>query len=303
LLPSKELRELSKRVDICLSKKTSPKGCDIRFRQFYWLMVFDDRGELTGAYQLSKGLTAARKRGMKLPAALVSIVDAGLKAGPSLEELERRYLADRGSQKTLNALRSKIDAMDGVGQIRLADFLVATASKTADPASARAQGVLVEAAACDHQVINHAAYARLRRSIEGFIAEYPGHSSCTQLLEPLTNVAMKYTFDLRSRCRDYAKAWSSVESSEEAKAGLRKLSQRLLERCDAEVAKAEKKLGRMKPKAYGVLRLKARLGRAQETLDGLDAARTIGVMRPIHAEWRKDATAGLGEQETPEQRN
>ena len=49
LLPSKEVLELSKRVDICLSGRATPKGCDIRYRQFYWLLVFDAKGELVFA--------------------------------------------------------------------------------------------------------------------------------------------------------------------------------------------------------------------------------------------------------------
>lgn len=301
MLPSKELRELSKRVDICLSGKTTPKGCDIRYRQFYWLMVFDDRGELLSACRLADRLTEQEKRfGRSLPEGLVAIVDSGLKAAPSLEELERRYVKARGSKDAVEALREKIKSMAGVGQIRLADFLVKTASKTTDPGLARARGVLVEAAACNRQVINHAAYARLRKSIEGFVRDYPAHASGADLIKPLADVALKYSFDLPAACKAYASAWSGMKTeSDDARNGLRRLSEQLLLHCDAEAARADKKLRRMKPDAYGRLRLQARLGRARETLDGLRATRTIGVFRPIHAEWRRDASEKLSAQEQP----
>ena len=297
MLPSKELRDLSKRVDICLSGKTVPKGCDIRFRQFFWLMVFDDRGELLTACRLSDRLTEERKMfGTTLPESLVSIVEKGLKAGPSLEQLERRYIAEHGSNEALDGLRKKIKAMEGVAQMRVAAFLARAAPSTADPALSRANGILMEAAACNRQVINHAAYAKLAKSIEGFVEDHPDHPSCGDLVKPLANVALKYAFDLPARCKVYAKTWTSMKTdSAKAVEGLRKLSQQLLVHCDAEVTRAATALRTMKPNAYGRIRLLARLGRAQETLDGLAATKTFGVMRPIHADWRKAAPAKLQE--------
>ncbi len=297
LLPSDELRELSKRVDICLSGKTTPKGCDVRFRQFYWLMVYNDRGELMAANRLAVGLREQKKLGLSLPEGLVALVDDGLRAGPSLEQLERSYIEQRGSSKAFEALSEKIAAMDGVAQIRVADFLVAAAPKTADPGLSCVRGILTQAAACNHQVINHAAYARLRQSIEGFIQEHPDHQACTDLVEPLANVALKYSFDLPARCKAYAEAWDNTSSeSSPVRDGLRKLSKRLLEHCASEVEQAKKKLRGMKPGAYGQVRLLSRLGRAQATLDGLKKKKTFGVMRPIHAEWRKDAAARLDQE-------
>lgn len=298
MLPSKELRELSKRVDICLSGKTTPKGCDIRFRQFYWLMVFDDQGELLTACRLADRLTEQEKKfGRTLPEGLVAVVDSGLKVGPSLEELERRYIKAKGSAETFEALREKVKAMEGVGQMRLADFLAKTAGKTADPGLARVRGVLVEAAACDRQVINHAAYARLRKSIDGFIKDHAGHPSAGDVISPLADVGLKYSFDLAAVCKAYASTWSEASPSGVARGALRKLSQQLLDHCGEEIARADKKLSRMKPDAYGRLRLQARLGRAQETLDGLKTSKSYGVFRPIHAEWRRDAAAKLSEQD------
>ena len=55
---------------------------------------------------------------------------------------------------------------------------------------------------------------------------------------------------------------------------------------------------REEPGAYGRLRLQARLGKAQVTLDGLDTTKTFGVMRPIHSDWRRDAAAKLARQES-----
>jgi len=299
LLPSQELRDLGKRFDICLSGKTAPQGCDIRFRQFFWLMVFNDRGELMTACRLSDRLTEQKKLGKTLPEGLVSIVESGLKAAPSLEELERRYIAERGSTKALDALRKKIKAMEGVAQMRVAGFLGKAAPDTADPGLSRANGILMEAAACDRQVINHAAYNKLAKSIEGFIKNHPDHPSCLDLIEPLANVALKYTFDLRARSREYAKEWAAEKThSAAARNGLAMLRRRLLAHCSAEVARAEKQLSTMKPRAYGRLRLQARLGRAQETLDGLDATKSFGVMGPIHAEWRRDAPAKLAREKS-----
>lgn len=300
MLPSQELRDLSRRVDICLSGKTAPRGCDIRFRQFFWLMVFSDRGELLTACRLSDRLTEQKKFGQTLPQGLVSIVESGLETSPGLEELERRYIAERGSTKALDALRKKIDAMEGVAQMRVAAFLRKAASDTADPVLSRANGILMEAAACDRQVINHAAYNKLARSIEGFIEDHPDHPSCVDLIEPLAGVALKYTFDLRARCREYAKVWAAKKTrSAAARDGLAMLRRRLLAHCDADVARAEEQLSTMKPRAYGRLRLHARLGLAKQVLEGLGATRSFGVMRPIHADWRADAAAKLAKQRSP----
>ena len=295
LLPSSELKELARRVDICLSGKTAPEGCDIRFRQFYWLMLFDDRGELVTACRLADRLSEQKKLGMSLPESLVAIVDSGLQVSPSLEQLERRYVDERGSATAYDALVEKVDQLQGVGQMRVADFLVSSAASTADPVLSRVRGILMRADACDHQVINHSAYAVLRKSIEAFIDDHPGHSLCGDLVEPLTDVALKYTFDLPAMCRSYAQAWSGMTAdSRQVREGLSGLSRQLLARCEGEVTRAEQRLARMKPGAYGWLRLQARLGRARQTLDGLDSTKTFGVMRPIHAEWRSDATARLG---------
>lgn len=292
MLPSAELRELSKRVDINLSGKISPKGCDIRFRQFYWMMIFNPEGELMYACNLSDELTKRMKIGLFLPQAFVSSVESGLRAEHSLEDLEQRYIAEHGTEAAYLALRDKVEAMAGVGQMRVAAFL-SKATETADPGLSRARGILVATDACNRQVINHAAYAALRKSIESFVREFPTHPSAPSLIEPLGNVALKYTFDLSSKCEAYAREWMSVESgSKEVKASLAELARQLLEYRDTEIARAEKRL-REFPEAYGALTLRARLGQAQETLTGLDNGQTFGVFKPIHAEWRTEATTKM----------
>ena len=295
LLPSQELHELSQRVDVCLSGKTTPPGCDVLFRQFYWLMVFDARGELLSACRLADQLTEKKKLGLSLPESLVAVVDEGLQVSPSLEQLERRYIAERGSEAAYDALVEKVKQMEGVGQLRVAEFFVQSAAKTADPVLSHVRGILMQADACDHQVINPAAYAQLRKSIEAFIQQHPGHPLSGQLLEPLLGVGLKYSFDVSGRCEVYAQKWSDEAAGPpQTLEGRRALAQALLALCKDDVKRAAEKVAGMKPRAYGRLRMQARLGRAQQTLDGLDATKTIGVMRPIHAEWRRDAQASLG---------
>ena len=290
MLSSNELRELSKRVDINLAGKTSPKGCDIRYRQFYWMMVFNPEGELMSAYNLSDELNKGKKLGLTVPQAMVFTVEGGLRAEHSLEDLEQRYIAERGSEAAYLALREKLTTMAGVGQMRVAEFL-SKATETADPGLSRARGIFVAADACGRQVINHAAFAALRRSIESFVLEFPTHPSASDLIEPLGNVALKYTFDLSSKCEAYAREWTSMDSgSKDAKASLAGLARQLLEYRDAEIARAEQLL-REKPEAYGALTLSARLGQAQETLLGLGNGQTSGVFKPIHAEWRNEIAA------------
>ena len=293
MLPSDELKELSESVDINLSGKTSPKGCDIRYRQFYWMMVFNGEGELAAAYNLSDELTT-RMKTLKLtvPQAMVSAVESGLRVEHSLEDLERRYVAERGSEASYLALRQKIDAMAGVGQMRLAEFLKSSSGETADPGLSHARGILVAANACGRQVINHTAFAALRNSIEEFMIHRPTHPSSRDLIEPLVGVALKYTFDLSAKCEAYAREWTRAGVPEEAKASLGGLSKQLLDLCAADLARAEQSL-RADPTAYGADRLRARLGQAEETLKGLDTGTTFGVFKPIHAEWRVEATSKL----------
>ena len=242
MLPSEEVRVLSERVDICLSGRVVPPGCDIRFRQFYWLMVFSSKGEILAAYRLADQLSKQKKLGSSLPQGLVNVVDAGLKTKVSLEQLERRYISERGSARAYEALKDKVSQMERVGQMRVGKFLAKVAHETADPGLSRARGILMVSDACDHQVINHAAYANLKKLIEGFIQDYPQHPSCLDLIEPLANVALKYSFDLRSRCEVYAKAWSArLCKNELARKGLQKLSQKLRDHCDAEVERLHRR--------------------------------------------------------------
>ena len=286
LLPSTEFAQLADQFDICLSGKTAPKGCDIRYRQMYWVMVFDSKGELITACQLAKRLPKYTKSGDSLPEAFAAIVEEGLHATPSLEQLERNYYESRGAEVAYQALRNKMDSLDGVGQMRLAHFLESVASKMRDPNLSRVRSLLVESHACSHQVINHAALTKLRGRIENFLETSPGHTSCGDVIEELLNVGLKYSFDVTVKCQAYAGNWGRYDTT---RVKHRELGKLLLKRCAEVLANEKKKFLGMKPKAYGRLRLQARLGDAQATLSDLVTTKTFGVMRPIHAEWRKDA--------------
>ena len=290
LLPSKQLRGLARRVDICLSGRTAPTGCDIRYRQFYWLMVFDQRGELLGARRLAEGFQEQKELGNTLPDGFVTLVEECLQATPSLEDLERRYLSARGSEDAHKSLQDKVASLAGVGLFRVAQFLKDAAARTDDPGLSIARGIRMQSSACASQVISHSAYARLRKAIEEFIAQHPEHPACASLIEPLTDVALRYTFDLASVCDDYATAWSAAARGA-ARKPLQRLARRLKEQCTTALGQAEKRIATMKPKQYGYLRLLARLGRGNATLEGLKKKRSFGVMKPIHAEWRAAAAA------------
>jgi len=105
LLPSPQMVELSERFAICLSGKRTPKGCDVRYRQFYWLMVFDREGELRHACRLGDELTASMKEGLGVADAFVEAVDAAYKKPMSLQQAQRAYLRARGSDASFAALQ------------------------------------------------------------------------------------------------------------------------------------------------------------------------------------------------------
>lgn len=295
MLPSKALKDLSKSVDICLSGKTAPEGCDIRYRQNYWLMVFDAKGELVAACDLGKELTRGKKKRQAIPDTFSAFVERALKDGQSLESFERRYVAERGSDASHAALVAKVESMDRVGQMRVVSFLERVANQTDDPVRSRVRGIQLNAAACNRQVINHGALLSLRESIESFIAERPEHPACHELIEPLCDVALKYSFDLPARCEAYAAAWNSGPHPDAAARSARAmLSSALLRHCESEVTRGSAKLEEMDEGEYGLAKELARLGEAKRLLDVLATTKSFGVMKPIHAEWRKNARAKLG---------
>jgi len=288
LLPSPELKQLSGRFAICLSGKTSPANCDIRYRQMYWLMVFDGQGELRGACRLGDELGKVMKQGFDVPNAFVEIVEAAIDQPTSLEQLQRNYLSARGSDASYEALKEKLEQLQGVGKMRVARFLVDAKAKTEDPLRSHARGLQVEADACSRQVINYAAFAKLRDGIAEFVATNPQHPAAAELLEPLLQVGLKYSFDVASKCRAYAKLWSSGGTE----AGERRADQ-LLKQADELLAKAREERRGMKPRQYGLLRLQAVCGDAEAVLATLETTKTFGVFRPIHAEWRTEAKAKI----------
>jgi hypothetical protein len=288
LLPSQQLVDLSKRFAICLSGKKSPANCDIRYRQMYWLMVFDDKGELRSACRLGDQLTKVTKQGFDVPNAFVEVVEQAIASPTSLEQCERDYLASNGSAKAFAALQAKVKELQGVGQMRVAGFLATASGQAKDPVRSRARGLQVEADACSHQVINYEAFAKLRDGVVEFVAAHPEHPAAAELLQPLLEVGMKYSFDLEAKCRAYAQTWSRGDQ-----VARKKLAARLLKQAAKMVAAAKQGLLERKPGAYGYLRLQAVCGDASAVLAGLETSKTFGVMRPIHAEWRTEAKAKL----------
>jgi hypothetical protein len=286
LLPSPQLAELAKRFSICLSGKTSPANCDIRYRQLYWLMVFDAKGELRSACRLGDKLTKVTKEGFDVPNAFVEIVEEAIEQPLSLEQLERDYVAARGSNESFDALLAKVEQLEGVGQMRVAKFLAAVKAETKDPVRSQARGLQVEAGACSHQVIAHAAFEHLREGVVEFVSAHPEHPAAVEMLKPLMEVGMKYSFDVAAKCRAYAQRWSR-----DGVAAHERLADLLLKQSDTLVRSAAKKLQSMQPRDYGYLRLQAVCGDAEGVLATMETTKTYGVFRPIHAEWREEAAA------------
>lgn len=286
LLPSQPLRDLSERFDICLSGKIAPTNCDIRYRQLYWLMVFDAKGELRSACKLGEQLGVVMKQGFDVPNAFVEIVEQGIKEEHSLEQLQKAYIASKGSQQSFVALQEKVAALRGVAQMAVARFLADQAHAVADPELSRARGLLVEADACSHQVINHQAFANLRSGIVGFLHDHPDHPIALDLLQPLVQVGLKYSFDATGKCSAYASQWLQAKDKTAAR---QRVCKKLLALCHEAAVAARVKLKTGKPDAYDAPRLTAFLGDPKATLRILENTKTFGVFRPIHAEWRRDA--------------
>lgn len=289
LLPSQQLADLSERFSICLSGKTSPANCDVRYRQLYWLMVFNKQGELQHACRLGDELGKVTKQGFDVPNAFIEIVEDAIKKPASLQQMQRDYVAAGGSTKAFAALNQKVKDLQGVGQMHTAEFLAKVADKAKDPVLSRARGLMVEADACSHQVINHGAYKHLRTGIGAFVQAHPDHAMAGELLTPLLEVGMKYSFDVAGKCRSYAQQWANNDAT----AAHKKIADRLLKRGEQVVAKTKKELGEMKPSDYGYLRSLAVCGDAKATLAKLESTKTFGVFRPIHKEWRAEAQAKL----------
>ena len=251
-------------------------------------MVFDKQGELLSACPLGEKLTKVTKQGFDVPNAFVEIVEQAIKEPLSLSQAKRDYVAARGSQASFDALLAKVKALDGVGQMHVSEFLAAAKQQVDDPTRSLARGLQVEADACSHQVINHAAFQHLRDGLVAFIATYPDHPGAGELLKPLLDVSMKYSFDVLAKCRSYAKAWSRSGSK-----ALERRADQLLKQAAAHVASCTKELAALEPDAYGYVRLEAVCGHAQAVVTAMKTAKSFGVFRPIHAEWRAESMAKL----------
>ena len=287
LLPSQQLRDLAKTFDICLSGKQSPANCDVRYRQLYWLMVFDAKGELRSACKLGEQLGVVTKQGFDVPNAFVEIVEAGSRSKTTLAGLKRAYVESRGSLASFEALREKLDEVHGVGQMGIAAFLAETADKTKDPVLSRARSLLIEAHACSHQVINYGAFSHLRQGLVEFIDEHPSHAFTPKLLQPLLDTGLKYSFDIGVKCRSYAKQWSGGDVSEARSELVAALNKQVA----IKLQKANKQLAELKPTAYARPQLLAVVGDAKGLLQAMETTKSYGVFRPIHAEWRREAEA------------
>lgn len=254
-------------------------------------MVFDQKGELRSACPLGEELGKVTKQGFDVPNAFVEIVEKAMKEPLSLEQAERDYVSSRGSKDSFDALRAKLKALDGVGQMHVSEFLAKAREHAEDPIRSLARGLQVEADACSHQVINHSAFKHLRDGLVDFVVAHPGHPAAGEMLSPLLDVGMKYSFDVLAKCRMYAKQWS--RSGDEA---LERRADQLLKQASKKVASAAKELAGMEPDDYGHLRLESVCGNAQAVVTAMKTTKTYGVFRPIHAEWRSEAAAKVAGQ-------
>ena len=286
LLPSLQMRKLSKRFDICLSGNKAPENCDIRYRQFYWLMVFDEAGELRGACKLGEQLSVVIKQGFDVPNGFVELVEQSMRSKSSVQELQRNYIKSGGSLASYETLCAKVQEVHGVGQMAVSTFLEESRSKVEDPVLTGARSLWMEADACSHQVINHAAFSRVRNRLVEFIGEHPKHPFTRRLLEPLVD-SLKYSFDVEAKCRAYVDAWADRSDSGIHDELIAALSKRSSAWCEI----ALKELEELEGHSYRRLRLLAQIGDADGVLKALEATKSLGVMRPFHEEWRREAKA------------
>lgn len=296
MLPSNTMQELSKRFAICTTKKL-PNGYDVRYRQFYWLFIFDDRAELIHASNLSDSLTAELKKqvtGRDLPSAFREVIKNASQEELSLQDLERNYLKAKGSTATLTALTDRIDTMAGVAKMRLAQFVRKTAGSVGNPTEARATSILIQSAACNRQVINHAAFGSLRKTAMTFLEEYPSSAQAGDVRNALLDVGLRYSFDVPSKCRTLANRMSELANSNPiAKDAFLKHRESILLWSVEDNHKSHTALKKMKATDYSYGKMLARTGDSRGTLKALETGKSFGVMRPIHREWKIEAQQKL----------
>ena len=293
LLPSDELKQLHQKVPICLSGRELPGNCDIRFGQFYYFFMFNAEGELTDVADMSNGLTKRVQKGMTLPLAFLDMVEASLLIETSLDDCERAYLDAQGSAKAYSNLLAKLKQLERIGSLRVTTLLRENADQMDDPVRTRFHALSIEIAAVRRQVINKRAIDSLAASIETFLAQNPDHPDANELLNAYLEVALKYSFDIAGRCHAVAQKWRENPSGGK-EASARELADKLVKRCDQQVASVRGSIKKLKSEtSYGVPRLYAQLGDAKKTLDLLEKTKAFGVMRPIRRAWREKAEAKL----------
>ena len=183
LLPSDELINLHTTVPICLSGDELPANCDLRYSQFYYFFTFNELGELTHVSNLSKGLTERTERGVSLPVAFLELVEESLKIRKSLDACERQYIKARGTSKSYRVLRNKLDELERIGSMRVADLLRKHAEQMEQPELTRYHALEIEMAAVKEQVINKKSIDQLARRIEVFLTRNPDHPETDNLLK------------------------------------------------------------------------------------------------------------------------
>ena len=295
MLPSAELKNLHKRVPICLSMKELPANCDIRYGQFYYFFMFNELGELTDVANMSNGLTMRKQKGMSLPAAFLDMVDESMKIKTSLKSCERDYLDSRGSKESYKKLKKKLNQLERIGSMRVVSFLRKNADQMSDPTLTRWRALSIETAAVKRQVINKKAIDSLGISIETFLGENPGHPEATKILEDYLKVALRYSFDVPKRCRALAATWHE-NAPDNNRQATRILADRLIEQSDLHAASLDRDIKKLSRKnRFDAARLYAQIGDAKKTLELLKETTSFPVMRPIHQAWREKANAKLAE--------
>jgi len=297
LLPSKELRDLTTRIGVCLSGPSVPEGCDIRYCQSSWVLVFDTRGELLAAADLSNLFSRKENEERPIPKVLVEFVDDSIAHAKSLEAHLRDYVETRGSEEAFAALGQKLSSIERVGQVRVARRLEAAASCCEDPIRTKCHALLLRADACGHQVIDAVAFGSLQEDMVTFLERHPEHRVCRRLVEPCVQVALRYSFDLRGYCEALARRWivGPYETAERSE-GAAWLATELRRCCKAEVTRLEAELAECGTSDHCVLRCHALLGRPTDVLVALNRCSTVApVLRPIYGAWRAEAEARLAQ--------
>lgn len=297
MLPSQELKDLASRIGVCLSGRSVPDGCDIRYRQMSWVLVFDAKGELAAAADLAHLFSRKECEERPIPEVLVEFVEDAIMAERSLEAYLRDYFEAKGSEETFTALAEKLSSMERVAQTRIARCLEGGAARCEDPLLTKCHALLLRADACGHQVIDVVAYGSLQEDMVAFLERNPERRACRRLVEPYVEVALRYGFDLRDRCETLARRWiAGPHETAERSEGAAWLATELRRCCKEEVVRLEAVLAESGGTGHGALRCYALLGRAEEVLVALNRCSVVApVLRPIYASWRALAEARLTE--------